>query len=170
MGKVATPETLILRWSEVMHDPALADLPYKIELNNWGKIEMSPASNQHGRLQARLASDLAKQLPDGESITECSVLTDIGVRVPDVAWASNAFLALHAQSTPFPSAPEICAEIISPSNSDDEIQEKIRAYLAAGAREVWIVTENGSINYYGSTGKLSATSFGILVTLPDLSK
>jgi len=44
MGNLATPETLALRWAEVMRDPSLQNLPYKIELNARGKIEMSPAS------------------------------------------------------------------------------------------------------------------------------
>lgn len=89
---------------------------------------MSPASNLRGRLPARLATELATQLLNGEAITECSILTEIGVRVPDVAWESSAFLEAHGNSTPFPRAPEICAEIKSPSNSDDEIQEKVQAY------------------------------------------
>ena len=41
------------------------DLPYKIELNAWGKIEMSPASNRHGRLQGELAFQLRRQLAGG---------------------------------------------------------------------------------------------------------
>ena len=37
MGNVSTPEALSLRWAEVINDPALRDLPYKIELNVYGK-------------------------------------------------------------------------------------------------------------------------------------
>ena len=29
------------------------DLPYKIELNKWGNIEMSPARNRHGEFQVQ---------------------------------------------------------------------------------------------------------------------
>src|SRR5690349_8255052 len=170
MGNLATPETLVLRWAEVMRDPALQDLPYKIELNARGKIEMSPASNVHGRFQARLTIELGTQLSGGEPITECSILTEIGVRVPDVAWASAEFLRQHGTSTPFPVAPEICVEITSPSNSDDEIQEKIQAYLNAGAQEVWIVAEDGSIDYHDRDGEKSGSSFNIKLVLPDLSK
>ena len=169
MGNLATPETLALRWAEIMRDPTLQNLPYKIELNSWGKIEMSPASNLHGRLQARLATELATRLPLGEAITECSVLTEIGVRVPDVAWASTAFLDAHGRSTPFPRAPEICAEITSPSNSEDEIEEKIKAYLIAGAREVWIVNEDGSIHYHDRDGQRERSAFDLSITLPNLS-
>lgn len=170
MGNITTPEALTLRWAEVMRDSTLRDLPYKIELNARGKIERSPASNLHGRLQARLATELATQLDAGEAITECSVLTEIGVRVPDVAWASAAFLEAHGNSTPFPRAPEICVEIKSPSNADEEIEEKIQAYLAAGATEVWIVGEDGIIVCHDRTGRLDRSSFKVSMSLPNLGK
>lgn len=34
-----------MKWQEVCEDKALQDLPYKIELNRWGQIVMSPAKN-----------------------------------------------------------------------------------------------------------------------------
>ena len=65
MGKSATSESHLQRWDEVLRDPALQDLPYKIELNSWGKVEMSPASVRHARLQAELAVQFKQQLvPD----------------------------------------------------------------------------------------------------------
>ena len=33
-----------LTWADVMANPFLKDLPFKIEPNKWGRIEMSPAS------------------------------------------------------------------------------------------------------------------------------
>ncbi len=33
-----------MKWQDVLLDKTLQDLPYKIELNEYGKIEMSPAS------------------------------------------------------------------------------------------------------------------------------
>ena len=170
MGNVATAEALAIRWAEILRDPSLRDLPYKIELNARGKIEMSPASNRHALLHAHLAAELARQLVGGQPLTECSVLTEIGVRVPDVAWASAGFLMAHADSTPFPTAPELCVEITSPSNSDEEIQEKTRAYLAAGAAEVWVVSEDGIIEYHGRSGRQDRSSFNVSITLPRPAK
>jgi len=170
MGNLASPETLSLRWAEILADPTLQNLPYKIELNARGKIEMSPASNRHALLQAKLAAELARKLPAGLPLTQCSILTEIGIRVPDVAWASTDFLRAHGNSTPFPTAPEICVEIISPPNGDDEIREKVRAYLAAGAQEVWIIDEDARIAYHDRGGKKPSTSFNIDISLPDLNK
>jgi Uma2 family endonuclease len=153
MRNVATAETLALRWAEILRDPSLRDLPYKIELSARGKIEISPASNRHALLQAHLAAEFARQFVGGRPLTECSVLTEIGVRVPDVAWASSEFLAAHADSTPFPAAPELCVEITSPSNSEDEIGEKIRAYLAAGAT-IWRLARPK----YGSSARTASSN------------
>ena len=71
-------------WEEVCNDPNLQDLPYKIELNRFGQIVMSPASNWHGALQARISA----RLPDlpGEVITGCSVETADSTKVAVVAW------------------------------------------------------------------------------------
>lgn len=166
MGTVTSPEALVLRWTEVINDPALRNLSYKLELNAWGKIEMSPASNRHGRLQALIAAELLRQLPHGTVINEASILTDIGVRVPDVVWCSPEFFHLHGEVTPYPNAPEICVEIVSPSNSVTELREKTRAYLAAGAKEIWQVSEQGAVHYYDSEGERSASAFAVIISLP----
>lgn len=159
-----------MRWAEAERDATLRELPYKIELNSWGKIEMSPASFWHGRLQGAVASQLAPQLPDGEVLTEVPVQTAIGIRVPDVAWASAEFLSLNADSSPAPRAPEICIEIVSPSNSQEEIKEKISAYLNAGALEVWIVSENGETKYFDLEGERKTSRFPVRLVLPTRSQ
>ena len=161
MGHTATKELLVARWTELINDPSLHDLPYKIELNQEGTIEMSPASNRHGIQQAQIARELGNGLPHGSVITECSILTDIGVRVPDVAWGSTEFLKQEGENTPFTRAPEICVEVRSPSNTDREITEKVRAYLLAGAVEVWIVDEEGAKKIYASDGERKTSSFGV---------
>jgi Uma2 family endonuclease len=170
MGNLASAETLLSRWEEVLHDPSLQDLPYKIELNAWGKVEMSPASVRHGQLQAALAAEFSRQLTNGVAITECPILTDIGIRVPDLAWASADFMRRHSGSSPLPRAPEICVEVISPHNVAAEIEEKTRAYLAAGAKEVWLVFDDGSIRFVDRTGDKAQSAFPIEVKLPDLTK
>jgi Uma2 family endonuclease len=161
MGSIASPELLTLRWRELVADPTLANLPYKIELNAWGKIEMSPASNRHGHLQMMVGAALMRALPDGRVVAEASILTDIGVRVPDVVWASAEFVARHGDETPFRAAPEIVVEVLSPSNTSAEIDEKTRAYIAAGAVEVWLVDESGATHVRAAEGSRSDSAFGV---------
>lgn len=114
----------------------MQNLSFKIELNKFGKLLISPESNSHGRSQGRIAGALSQQQPEGEVITECSIQTSDGVKVAEVAWASATFIAELGYATPYPKAPELCIEIVSPSNSKQEISEKLELYLATGAQEV----------------------------------
>ncbi len=166
MGTVSNREMLVARWNELVNDPSLADVPYKIELNSEGTILMSPANNWHGTVQAWLAHFLREALPEGVVITECSVLTEAGVRVPDVAWCSAAFAAEQGTGTPFTRAPEICAEILSPSNSPAEMERKVQGFLAAGAKEIWLVREAEGVSFLGPTGRLERSAFVPEVRLP----
>jgi len=131
-----------LQWADVIANPYLKDLPFKIELNKWGRIEMSPASNQHGLVQVDVSAEL-RQRPGGRVLVECSIQTTEGVRVADVAWVSDERLALFAGATPYPQAPEICVEVMSPTNSWAEMHFKAGLYLQAGAEQVWVVTLDG---------------------------
>ena len=56
-----------MEWAEVINDPFLKDLPFKIELNKWGKVLMSPASNNHGRLQYEVGAYIDKRKGSGTS-------------------------------------------------------------------------------------------------------
>jgi len=104
---------------------------------------------------------LLERLLGGEAISECSIDTPEGVKVADVAWCSPEFLARHGYETPYSSAPEICVEIRSPSNSEEEIRFKVGLYLEQGAKEVWIVLETGSVRFFGPEGERSESSFPI---------
>lgn len=152
-------------WQDVCSDPVLRELPYKIELNEWGQIVMSPASNRHGILQAALIRMLAAARNDGTVISECSVMTSKSVKVPDIAWASDGFMREFRTITPYPKAPELCIEILSPSNMDAEMLEKRELYFARGAQEVWLCDEQGALNFYDCTGQIPTSRL-----FPDISR
>ena len=84
---------LAVKWQEVIENPFFRDVPFKVELNKFGQILMSPASNKHGRLQNKVARNIEHLLQNGEIILECSILTSEGVKVADVVWASDIFLS-----------------------------------------------------------------------------
>jgi Uma2 family endonuclease len=148
------------RWRQVLADPALKDLPYKIETNRSGQIIMSPAKNIQGAYQAHIAAVL-KQALGGRVHTKCSIATPEGVKVADVAWASQAFVDRYGFEDPYAVAPEICVEIKSPSNARAELLVKVRLYLDAGAKEVWIVAEDGSISMHNAAGPISKSAYNV---------
>ncbi len=143
-----------MRWSEVIENPSLRDLPFKIETNRYGQIVMSPASNRHGIVQIKIGSRLTYSKSGGETISECSVETPDGVKVADVAWASSEFLAIHGDQIAYTAAPELCVEICSPSNSGAEMAEKKALYFQQGAQEVWIADLKGWVKFFDPNGEI----------------
>jgi Uma2 family endonuclease len=154
-----------MNWQEACEDPALRDLPYKIELNEWGQIVMSPAFNFHGILQAALIRGMARAREDGTIIAESSIQTAKGVKVADVSWASSSFCREFGIETPLENAPEVCIEIISPSNMAKEMEEKSELYFARCAQEVWLCDEQGVLSFYNYIGAIPSSHL-----FPDLSR
>lgn len=149
-----------MQWQEVIADKSLQDLPYKIELNEWGNIEMSPASVIHSYLQGEIATRLRTQL-GGRVFTELAVQTKKGVKVPDIAWGSDQYFKKHLNDICASAAPEICIEIISPSNSKTEMDNKIALFLASGAVEVWLVDKQGNITFNNAEGVQARSSYNV---------
>lgn len=147
-----------MNWQQVCEEPSLQDLPFKIELNEYGQIVMSPASNEHGRFQMRIGTLLTQHMLEGEVISECSINTAKGVKVADIAWISASFLAQYGYQTPYPEAPDICVEISSPSNSQKELDEKMSLYFSKGAKEVWICDSFGNLDFFGANGPISKSA------------
>jgi Uma2 family endonuclease len=158
-------EQLAVRYRALCADPCYANVPGKIELDAWGRMVMSPASNYHSALQALLAGKLAAL--GGRAFVEASVVTNAGVLVADIAWASDAFMHARGFETPFARSPELCIEVVSPSNSRQELREKVAAYLEAGAAEVWIVfPQTRRFEFHGSAGQLPRSQY--MVDLADI--
>jgi Uma2 family endonuclease len=147
-----------MTWDEVINNPMLQDLPFKIELNKYGQILMSPASNRHGIIQSDAGYEIRRRKRKGTVISECSIDTSDGVKVADVAWASEEFIAEFGEVTPYPKAPEICIEIVSPSNTKEEIKHKVELYLAKGAMEVWVVNQKKEITVFTHTGEIKTSN------------
>lgn len=148
---------LTLRWKKLIENPFFKDIPYKVELNKFGQILMSPASNRHGILQFNVGRTIEKIKKSGVIIIECSILTSEGVKVADVAWASDEFIKEFGETTPYPKSPEICIEVKSPANTKAEMEEKTRLYFEKGALEVWIVEEKGNVKFYSHTGEIKGS-------------
>jgi len=153
-------EDLAARYRALCDDPCYANVPGKIELDAWGRMVMSPASNYHSALQAALIGKLAAL--GGRAFAEASVVTTAGVLVADVAWASNEFMRTRGFETPYARAPELCIEVVSPSNSRKELREKVAAYLEVGAAEVWIVfPQSKRIEFHGPEGLKQGSQFTV---------
>lgn len=155
-----TSDQLAVRYRGLCEDLRFANLPGKIELDVWGRILMSPASNYHSAIQTALSGKLAAL--GGRAFVEVSVLTPAGVLVADVAWASAEFMRDHKFETPYTRAPELCVEVASPSNSRKELNDKVAAYLAVGAEEVWILyPQSKRCEFHGKQGLTQGSRYAV---------
>jgi Uma2 family endonuclease len=148
------------RWTELLADAELAKIEGRIETDRHGHIIMSPPpAPSHGSYQARIAFLLQTLLARGRVLTECPISTADGVKAADVAWASPEYLGNLGNRTCFPQAPEICVEVLSPSNTDAEIDEKTALYFNAGAQEVWLCASSGAMKFlaHGSPHPLESS-------------
>lgn len=139
------------RWAELVADADLAKVEGRIETDRYGRIIVSPSpAAKHGILQSEITHQLRIRLPEGRVITECPVTTADGVKGADVAWASAETMRELGDRVTFPRAPEVCVEVLSPSNTNAEIQEKKALYFDAGAKEVWICAESGAVTFFAT--------------------
>jgi Uma2 family endonuclease len=127
---------------------ALADDENRYELVRGDLMMMSPASPVQGRYAARLTYALGGYV-DGHELGEVYTAEpgfelqpepEPVVRAPDVAFVCKDRIPPPDQQAGFwPLAPDLVVEIISPSETAEEIQDKVQDYLAAGTRLIWLV-------------------------------
>jgi Uma2 family endonuclease len=136
-------------WDDIVRDPALRDLPYKVETNAQGQLVLNPHTAYHSRQQKALQTLLDRLLPEGEAFPEYPIATSEGVKQADVIWASRKRQQeMEETGDPPTQAPEICVEVMSDTNTDEERREKRRLYRDAGAEEVWIVDSEGHVRFF----------------------
>ena len=71
-------------------EPTPRDLPFKIELNARGLMEMGLTNTAQARRKTKVVQYLSVKLSDGKILVSTAVQTQNGVRVADVAWRSAA--------------------------------------------------------------------------------
>ncbi|HEY0793066.1 MAG TPA: Uma2 family endonuclease [Chthoniobacterales bacterium] len=142
-------------WSGLLADSSYAECPERVETDREGRAVASPPpSHRHSRRQFRIGNLLEALMPNGFVLTECAVSTLHGVKAADVAWY-NPSRAAEADAAELPDgAPDICVEVVSPSNATEQLEAKAAAYFAAGAKEVWVCGLNGRMSFFRPDGPI----------------
>lgn len=82
------------------------------------------------------------------------IFTTKGTKVADIAWSSEQRFKIIEHEAECSVAPELCIEVLSSSNTNIEIEEKIQLYISAGAIEFWVCTEDGDMMFFDANGQL----------------
>jgi Uma2 family endonuclease len=141
------------RWAELLDDPQHARVEGRIETDRHGHILMAPPPlPSHGSFQFEIGYLLRTFMRRGRVLTECPISTADGVKAADVTWASPERMKELGAEICFVRAPEICVEVISPSNTRSEINEKRMLYFDVGAKEVWLRAASGAMTFFSARG------------------
>ena len=144
-----------MTWEEICEDKQLANLPFRIESDRWGNIVMSPPPrSRHAEYQGEIVALLRQTMKHGRSMPECPIQTSEGVKAVDVAWVSNQRRSSRPNDPVYLIAPEICVEVISPSNSAEEIDERKKLFFEKGAAEFWVCGLDGSMSFSDPAGPI----------------
>jgi Uma2 family endonuclease len=157
----------------------LPDQPGKRELLKGELIELPPAEYNHNRIAYRLCKRLdaavveAHQHDDGRELGEACM--EMGYQLSGDGWVQPDASITHAGQTKgkyLVGAPAIAVEVVSPSNSAEDLATKIDLYFHYGAREVWIVypkTRHVDIHVQGGSRVVAADQSVTTPLLPAFS-
>jgi Uma2 family endonuclease len=122
--------------------------------------KMPPASWEHGMTGGDLHALLARHVCDHKlgkvSLAETGFLIARDpdtVRAPDIAFIHKDHLPATSPKEAFwPGAPDLAVEVVSPTDTVNEIDEKVKEWLDAGATAIWVVDPNWpSVTVYRSS-------------------
>jgi Uma2 family endonuclease len=139
----------------------LPDQPGKRELLRGELIELPPAKRKHNKIAERLFLRLIAILDEIRAREGASVFGEVhhemGYRFPDGSWLQPDVSITHAGQKAgdyYLGSPALAVEVVSESNSADEIAGKVEVFLFNGAAEVWVLYPNRQQMWvYGREGR-----------------
>jgi len=164
-GRIARADGLPLEWE----DYELLDEDFPATLTETGDLEMSPRpkpahENRRDNLEQVLKCHV-KCHPGGKVISGPEVRIPgrrrplapdlMFFRDPDPRW-NNAELHENAPAK-IEQIPDLAVEIISPSNRDQEREEKLAFYRLGLISEVWFVQRDGSVDIWRGSPQMIIT-------------
>lgn len=148
-----------------MREIVLPDIKPALEWINGRAVQKVSPKRKHALAQTRFAAALdawAQAMGSGMVGTEwhfhvAPLGEDRRPLVPDVAYLSYARLPYAAQlETEIPRmAPDVAIEILSPDDRPDDVDEKVRVYLATGAMAVVLVDTDAQSATVWESGRTS---------------
>jgi Uma2 family endonuclease len=136
----AAPEPRLMTVDEYRQLPDREDV---IQELHWGMVvTLSRPKMKHAKLQSRLARLLrpkAEHLGIVETEVAFRALPEYDLRGADVAFVSRERWDGTDDEDNLHGSPELVIEVLSPSNTRAEINERAVLCLSTGAQEFWVV-------------------------------
>ena len=121
----------------------LQNPPEHMEWVDGQLVEKTGMTLKHGRIQAKIATYWGNYKDNhnlgGEVYTEAPCRTNNRVRRPDVAYLTPELLVQFGDSNVLPQSFPLIAEIISPTDTAEDVFVKANEYLESDCQEIWLV-------------------------------
>jgi len=125
----------------------ITDDAHRYELVRGELRQMSPAGAEHGSRAMRFGATLYEFVRRNQLgvvfAAETGFILETNpdtVRAPDVSFVRAERLPKEGLPSGYlPIAPDVAVEVVSPSETAEEIQEKVQDYLHAGTDQVWLI-------------------------------
>lgn len=112
------------------------------ELNQGEVVTMTEPMPRHNRVRdtvARLIGNFVEEHQLGAVFLETGYqLTAETVRIPDVSFVPADKMRELDLDRRIQGAPALAIEVVSPADLAEELTQKVKQYLAAGAKAVWV--------------------------------
>lgn len=139
----AVPASHKKEWTEEELQ-ALPDNGFNYELVN-GELKMSPKNNfRHGDICAELSMRLryhARKNHLGRVFDSNTGfwMNNRNCRAPDISFVSKARISGQNPNKFFQGGPDLAVEVLSPSNTRAEMEQRLRDYFESGTQITWII-------------------------------
>jgi Uma2 family endonuclease len=150
------------------------------ELRHGEVVLVPPAKWNHQDIQDRIQM-LLKRLGEDEGIARMEMPFRPGSEhefwIADVGFVSFDRASAARHEGYLEGAPEIVAEVLSPSNTAAEMNDRMKVCLASGCRSFWVadpdnqllsVTEGDLTRHYGIDASFHCDVFGATVSVREI--
>ena len=144
---VSVAKTLVTAGELPALSARFSALGKRTELVGGGLVVMAPAGGRHGQVTHTLALFIGVHVRNRNLGRVFAAETGFvlrrdpdTVRAPDVAFVAHGRLGVEETPAGFLElAPDLAVEVVSPGDSTAAIRDKVRDWLDAGTRLVWMV-------------------------------
>jgi Uma2 family endonuclease len=119
--------------------------PGKMELLDGELIRLPPAKIKHAKIIHRLYERLKPLLAENPGTALGQAYIEVGYKMGPRAWLQPDVSISHPNQPSndyLEGAPLLAVEVISESNTAEQMNRKVKTYLANGSKEAWVVYPN----------------------------